>query len=47
MSILFKEKNRTEELNISKRPDNFYDMNFFISPNNTKTRDYNSVYDMY
>lgn len=47
MSILFKQKNKTEELDISKRPDNFYDMNFFISPDNTKTRDYNSVFDMY
>jgi hypothetical protein len=47
MSILFKEKNKSEELSVDKRPDNFYDMNFFISPDNTKTRDYNSVFDMY
>jgi len=47
MSILFKEKNKSEDLTVDKRPDNFYDMNFFISADNTKTKDYNSVFDMY
>jgi uncharacterized protein YhhL (DUF1145 family) len=47
MSILFKQKNKTDDLTVNQRPDNFYDMNFYISPDNTKTRDYNSVFDMY
>jgi len=47
MSNLFKNKNKVEDITIESRPDNFYDENFFISGNDTKTKNYISTYDMY
>jgi len=47
MSILFKNTNKINDINVEKMPDNFYDNNFFISPDDTKTKDYISTYNMY
>jgi hypothetical protein len=43
----FKNENKTSDLTINSVPDDFYDINFFISPDDTKTYDYFSVYNMY
>jgi hypothetical protein len=43
----FKIYNKTEDLNLYKMPDNFYDEYFVISHNDTKTKDYQSAYNMY
>lgn len=43
----FKNENKTTEITINSVPDDFYDINFFISPDDTKTDDYLSVYNMY
>lgn len=47
IGLLFKSKNKLEDINLYKRPDNFYDEYFFISPNDTETKNYISVFDMY
>ena len=47
MSILFKNINKSSDLNVEKMPDNFFDTNFFISPDDTKTKEYISTYNMY
>jgi hypothetical protein len=47
MSILFKNKNKLDDINVEKMPDNFYDYNFLISSDDTKTKDYISTYNMY
>jgi hypothetical protein len=44
---LFKNDNKMNEINMFSMPNNFYDNYFFISPNDTKTSDYNSTYNMY
>ena len=47
MSILFKNTNKLNDINVGKMPDNFYDNNFVISPDDTKTKEYISTYNMY
>ncbi len=47
MAVIFKNSNKMKELNIGERPDSFYDMYFKISEDDTKTSDYNSVYNVY
>jgi len=47
MSIIFKNNNKLSEMNINSMPDNFYDSNFVINPNDMKTRDYISVFNVY
>ena len=47
MDILFKNKNKITDITIDTMPDNFYDNEHNIKPNDMKTRDYNSVYNMY
>ena len=44
---LFKNDNKVNDINMFSMPDNFYDNYFLISPNDTKTSDYNSTYNMY
>jgi len=43
----FKNQNKLNDITINSVPDDFYDINFFISPDDTKTEDYFSVYNMY
>jgi len=43
----FKNNNKLNDLTVDKMPDDFYDIDFVISADDTKTRDYISVYDMY
>jgi len=47
MGILFKSTNKLDDINLYKMPDNFYDEYFFISSNDTKVKNYQSVYNMY
>jgi hypothetical protein len=47
MSILFKKLNKTKEIDISTKPDNFYEENYFISEDDTKTQNFISTYNMY
>lgn len=47
MSKLFKEKNKLNDITNRSYPDNFYEMNFQVAPNNTKSKDYISVYNMF
>jgi len=47
MGILFKSSNKLDGINLNKMPDNFYDEYFFISSNDTKMNNYQSVYNMY
>ena len=44
---VFKDSNIVNEINIGSMPDNFYDEYFFIGANDTKTDDYNSIFNMY
>lgn len=43
----FKNNNILNDITINSVPNDFYDINFFISPDDTKTKDYISVYNMY
>ena len=47
MAIIFKNENKSDSMNIYKKPDNFYDMYFKIGENNTNSKDYISVYNVY
>lgn len=47
MAILFKNNNRITEINLYSMPDNFYDSNFFISSNDTETRDFKPIFNVY
>lgn len=47
MSIIFKNTNKLSDINFEKMPDDFYDNNFLISPDDTKTKGYISTYNMY
>lgn len=47
MSTLFKNDNKTKEINLDKMPNDFYDDYFIISADDTKTNDYISVFNMY
>jgi hypothetical protein len=47
MSELFKNENKINDINMFSMPNNFYDDYFFIMSNDTKTRDYNSTYNIY
>jgi len=47
MAILLININKTKEINITSKPDNFFQENYYISDDNTKTRDYISTFDMY
>ncbi len=42
-----KNNNKLNDITITTMPDNFYDENFIISADDTKTSDYISVYNMY
>lgn len=44
---ILKSENKLKEINLFKMPDDFYDQYNIISPDNTKTKDYISIYDMY
>jgi hypothetical protein len=43
----FKNINKLNDLQINRVPDDFYDINFIISSDDTKTSDYISTYNMY
>jgi len=47
MAIIFKNENKSESITIDKKPDCFYDMYFNIDDNNTSSKDYISVYNVY
>jgi hypothetical protein len=47
MSIIIKNKNKTTEINLHDRPDNFYDDYFVVSANDTKEKGYISTFNMY
>jgi hypothetical protein len=47
MNIVYKNNNKTEELTINSRPDDFYDINFLISPNDVKDINYMPNYNIY
>jgi hypothetical protein len=47
MSTLFRNKNKIEEITIDTKPDNFYDINFFISEDDTHTKNYISTFDLF
>jgi len=47
MNIVYKNNNKTQELTINSRPDDFYDINFLISPNDVKDIDYMPNYNIY
>jgi hypothetical protein len=47
MNIAFKNNNKTENLTIHSRPDDFYDINFLISPNDVKDINYMPNYNIY
>jgi hypothetical protein len=47
MDIIYKNDNKTQELNIYSRPDDFYDINFLILPNDTKDINYLPNYNIY
>ena len=44
---ILKSENKLKEIDLFKMPDDFYDQYNIISADNTKTKDYISVYDMY
>jgi hypothetical protein len=44
---VFKNDNKVNDMNMFSMPDNFYDSYFLIAPNDTKTDNYNSTYNMY
>jgi hypothetical protein len=43
----YKNSNVVNDFTIFSKPDDFYDIDFVISPDDTKTRDYISTYNMY
>jgi hypothetical protein len=47
MNIVYKNNNKTRELNINSYPDDFYDINFLISPNDVKDVNYMPNYNIY
>ena len=47
MSVLCKNRNKLKEINISSMPDNFYDREVYIAPNDMSTSDYNNPYNSY
>jgi len=47
MNIVYKNNNKTEELTINSYPDDFYDINFLISPNDVKDINYLPNYNIY
>jgi hypothetical protein len=47
MSILCKNRNKIKEVNIYSMPDNFYDREAYIAPNDMDTSDYKSPYNSY
>lgn len=42
-----KNDNKINDINLNRMPDNFYDINFFISSDDTKTKGYMPAYNMY
>ncbi len=47
MNIIYKNNNKIEELTINSYPDDFYDINFLISPNDLKDINYMPNYNTY
>ena len=47
ISTIFLNKNKIIDITIDYMPDNFYDENFFISSDDTHTRDYISTFNLY
>ena len=47
MDIIFKNTNKTEDITVNSYPDDFYDVNFIIAPNDTKAVDFMANYNMY
>ena len=47
MNISYKNNNKTEDLTIHSYPDDFYDINFLISPNDVKDINYMPNYNIY
>lgn len=47
MATIFKDKNKTNEINLHERPDNFYDDYFVVSANDTREKGYISTFNMY
>jgi hypothetical protein len=47
IGVLFKQKNKLRDLDNSVYPDNFFEMNFEVAPNNTGSKGYISTYNMF
>ena len=47
MDIVFKHTNKTEDTTVSSYPDDFYDINFIIAPNDTKDINFMPNYNLY
>ncbi len=47
MAVVFKNQNVKTDLHIYAKPDDFYDIDFFISPNDTEERGYMAGYNLY
>lgn len=47
MANIFKDKNKTTDINLHNMPDNFYDNYFKISANDTREKGYISTFNMY
>ena len=47
MDTLFKNINKTKEINNSSMPDNFYDETFLIKANDMESKEYISTYNVY
>lgn len=47
MATKFKNDNKLNDINLNRMPDNFYDAYFFISADDTKTKEYMSAFNMY
>jgi hypothetical protein len=47
MANIFKDKNKTTDINLHNMPDNFYDDYFQISANDTREKGYISTFNMY
>ena len=47
ISVIFKNDNKGMELNIDRKPDDFYEIDAFIRPNNTGEKGYISTYHVF
>jgi hypothetical protein len=47
MNIIYKNNNKTEDITIDSYPDDFYDVNFILSSDDTKDINYSNHYNLY